>query len=242
MSLYRTLALSNHPLAQALRGLRRKVLNFSIPAPRIIFLPVLYLVLAIKNAWYFLYRVFLCEPLFKMHCLSYGKNLHTGPFIHEVWGKGDIVFGDNVFVDGKCHFVFAVRFAERPYLRIGDDSGVGHNCSFFIGKGISIGKHCRMGINITMLDSPGHPLDPLRRLAGEGPDIDNVKPIFIGDNVWIGSNSVIFPGVSIGDNSVVSLGSVVMSDIPANVVVAGNPARKIMSLEAKQAEKAAFGS
>jgi len=241
MSLYRTLALSNHPLARALRSFRRKVFQFGIPAPRVLFLPVLYLVLGIKETWYFLYRVFVCEPLFKMYCRSYGKNLHTGPFLHEVWGKGDIDAGDNVLIDGKCLFMFAVRFSERPFFKIGDNSGIGHNCSFFIGKGITIGKHCRMGINITMLDSPGHPLDPARRMAGEAPDVENVRPITIGDNVWIGTGSVIFPGVTIGDNSVISLGSVVMSDVPPNVVVAGNPARKIMSL-AEKAEKAAVST
>lgn len=242
MSLYRTVALSNHPLARALRSFRRKVLQFGIPAPRVIFLPVLYLVLGIKETWYFLYRVFLCEPLFKMYCRSYGKNLHTGPFLHEVWGKGDIDLGDNVLVDGKCLFMFAVRFSERPFFKLGDDSGIGHNCNFFIGKGITIGKHCRMGINITMLDSPGHPLDPARRIAGEAPDVENVRPITIGDNVWIGTGSAIFPGVNIGDNSVISLGSVVMSDVPPNVVVAGNPARKIMSLEPKVAAERVIGS
>lgn len=241
MSLYRTLALSNHPLARALRSFRRKVFQFGIPAPRVLFLPVLYLVLGIKETWYFLYRVFLCEPLFKMYCRTYGRNLHTGPFLHEVWGKGDIDVGDNVLIDGKCLFMFAVRFAERPFFKIGDNSGIGHNCNFFVGKGITIGKHCRMGINITMLDSPGHPLDPVRRMAGEAPDVENVRPITIGDNVWLGSGSVIFPGVTIGDNSVVSLGSVVMSDVSANVVVAGNPARKIMSL-AEKAEKAAVST
>ena len=241
MSLYRTLAVSNHPLARALRSFRRGIFQFGIPAPRVLFLPILYLVLGIKESWYFLYRVFLCEPLFKMQCRSYGKNLHTGPFLNEVWGKGDIEVGDNVLVDGKCIFFFAVRFSERPFLKVGDNSGLGHNCTFFIGKSITIGKHCRMGTDITMLDSPGHPLDPQRRMAGEAPDIENVRPITIGDNVWIGTGSVILPGVNIGDNSVISLGSVVMSDVPANVVVAGNPARKILSLEAKPTEKAVAG-
>ena len=242
MSLYRTLALSNHPLARALRGFRRGLLNFGIPAPRVIFLPVLYIYLGIKETWYFLYRVFVCEPLFKMHCRSYGKNLHTGPYVHEIWGKGDITVGDDVMVDGKCVIFFAVRFAERPFLKVGDNSGIGHNCVMSIGKGITIGRNCRMGINVTMFDSPGHPLDPVRRQAGEAPDLENVRPITIGDNVWLGGGSVIFPGVSIGDNSVISMASVVMSDIPANVVVAGNPARKIMSLEAKPVEKAAVGT
>ena len=234
MSLYRTLALSDHPLARVLRNLRRKVVDFSIPAPGVVFLPLAYLVTGIKETWYFLCRVLFCEPLFKARCRSYGKNLHTGPFLHEVWGKGDIELGDNVFIDGKCVFQFAVRFSERPFFRMGNNSGIGHNSYFSIGKGITIGNHCRIGINVSMLDSPGHPLDPERRQAGEAADIENVRPITIADNVWIGNGAVIFPGVNIGENSVISQASVVMSDVPPNVVVAGNPARKIMSLEAKQ--------
>jgi len=235
MSLYRTLALSDHPLAQALRSFRRKVLNFSIPAPRFVYLPVLWIVLGLRHVWYFLYRVLVCEPLFKMYCRSYGKNLHTGVFVHRVHGKGDLVAGDNVTVDGKCHVFFAARFAERPRLEIGNNSGVGHNCTFSVGKRITIGNNCRIAINVNMLDSPGHPMDPERRLASEAPDIDSVRPITIGNNVWIGTGAVILPGVTIGDNSVISVGAIVMSDVPANVVVAGNPARKIMSLESKQA-------
>jgi maltose O-acetyltransferase len=57
-----------------------------------------------------------------------------------------------------------------------------------------------------------------------------VRPISIGDNVWIGSSSIIFPGVTIGDNSVVAMGAVVMNSVPPNVVVAGNPARQIASV------------
>jgi carbonic anhydrase/acetyltransferase-like protein (isoleucine patch superfamily) len=238
MSLYRTLALSDHPLAQALRSIRRKFFQISIPAPRIVFIPVLYFVLGLRQTWYFLYRVFVCEPLFKMYCRSYGKNLHTGVFVHRVYGNGDLVLGDNVLMDGKCHFFFAARFAERPLLQIGDNSGIGHNCTLSIGKRISIGKNCRVAINVTMLDSPGHPLDPERRRAGEAPDSENVRPITVGDNVWIGSGAMILPGVTIGDNSVISVGAVVMGDVPPNVVAAGNPARKILSLETKQAVRA----
>lgn len=56
-------------------------------------------------------------------------------------------------------------------------------------------------------------------------------PIHIGNDVWIGGSSVILPGVTIGDNSVVAAGSVVTKDVPANVIVAGNPARKIKDIE-----------
>jgi acetyltransferase-like isoleucine patch superfamily enzyme len=52
----------------------------------------------------------------------------------------------------------------------------------------------------------------------------------IGDNVWVGTGSVIFPGVTIGDGSIVAMGSIVMSNVDANTLVAGNPARKVRSL------------
>jgi chloramphenicol O-acetyltransferase type B len=52
----------------------------------------------------------------------------------------------------------------------------------------------------------------------------------IEDNVWIGRNAIIFPGVRIGEGSVVAMGTVVMNSIPPNTVVAGNPARQIRSL------------
>jgi hypothetical protein len=90
MSLYRTLALSDHPMARAVRSLRRKFLSFSLPAPRIIFLPILWLLVGVRTTWYFLHRILVCEPLFKlfkMQCKSYGKNLHTGVFLHRVFGN-----------------------------------------------------------------------------------------------------------------------------------------------------------
>jgi maltose O-acetyltransferase len=55
----------------------------------------------------------------------------------------------------------------------------------------------------------------------------------VGNNVWIGTGAIIFPGTSIGDNSVIATGSVVMSNVPASVVVAGNPARQILKIGAQ---------
>jgi acetyltransferase-like isoleucine patch superfamily enzyme len=83
---------------------------------------------------------------------------------------------------------------------------------------------------VALFDVSGHPADPAERLAGKPAPLEEVRPITIGDNVWIGSGAVIYPGVMIGDNSIVSMGAVVMSSVPANTVVAGNPARQIRSL------------
>jgi acetyltransferase-like isoleucine patch superfamily enzyme len=56
-------------------------------------------------------------------------------------------------------------------------------------------------------------------------------PIIIGNNVWIGSNSTILPGVVIGDNSIIGAGSVVTKNVPSNVIVAGVPAKVIKKIE-----------
>ncbi|APH14326.1 hexapeptide repeat of succinyl-transferase family protein [Clostridium sporogenes] len=71
-----------------------------------------------------------------------------------------------------------------------------------------------------------HPLDAEIRISG----LEYGKPVVIGDNAWIRGNSVIVPGVTIGNNVVVAAGSIVVNDIPDNVVVAGNPAKIIKHL------------
>ena len=227
---YRTLALSNHPLLRMLRAARNAQRSFSLPAPRWLVMPFVVLYLAIRNLYYVLVRVLICEPFFKAHCTSYGKGLRTGVFLHWMQGRGRIVIGDNVEIDGKCSFAFAARFAEQPTLQIGGNTGIGHGCSFTVGKSITIGNHCRIAMNVIVFDSPGHPADPAARLADQALSADEVLPVVISDNVWVGQNALIFPGVTIGEGSIVAAGAVVMVSVPPNVLVAGNPARQVRSL------------
>ena len=71
-----------------------------------------------------------------------------------------------------------------------------------------------------------HPIEPDIRQTGQ----ELAAPIRIGNNVWIGGSAIICPGVTIGDNTTIGAGSVVVKDIPANVVAAGNPCRIIRHL------------
>ena len=224
--LYRTIALSDHWSARLIRSAVRGARNFSVPAPRIVFGPLVSVFLLIRSIYYFVARVFFCEPYFKTYCPGHGRNLHTGVFFHWIQGRGEFVIGDNVTIDGKCSFTFAARYSNRPTLAIGDNSGIGHNSSFVIGDRISIGRFCRIADGVRMFDSPGHPLDPILREAGEPASRADVRPILIEDNVWIGSRAIIMPGVTIGRDSVVAAGSVVMTAVPPGVLVAGNPARQ----------------
>jgi acetyltransferase-like isoleucine patch superfamily enzyme len=230
-SLRRRLATSQGGLARMLRWAYRSVNGFAVPAPRIIVKPLLWLFLFARNAYHFFLRVFICEPLFKAYCTNYGQNLHTGCFVHWITGKGDIVIGDNVTLDGKSNIAFAARFSDHPTLQIGDYTGIGHNCFFTVGKLISIGRNCLLSGDVTIMDSNAHDTDPAARSAHKPPKPEDVRPVIIRDEVWIGRHCIIFPGVKIGECSVISAGSVVRTHVPPYSVVAGNPAKVMFRLK-----------
>ena len=72
----------------------------------------------------------------------------------------------------------------------------------------------------------GHPVHPVSRNSA----YEYGKEVTIGDNVWLGGNTVVCPGVHIGSNVVIGAGSVVTKDIPANVIAVGNPCRILREL------------
>lgn len=227
--LRRRIALSDSPLVRALRRCRRAVLDFTLPAPRLIVRPVLAVFLALRTCYYYLFRLFVCEPLFKAYCETYGKGVRTGAHIHWVSGAGKLILGDYVLVEGLCSFSFAARYAENPTLTIGDYT-IMTECAFTVGREITIGRHCMIASGCRFFDAPGHPTDPESRKAGNPANLEDVRPIRLHDNVWIGTEAMIFPGVTIGEGSVVVARSVVVNDVPAYSMVAGNPARVIQRL------------
>lgn len=102
--------------------------------------------------------------------------------------------------------------------------------NFYANFGVVILDCALVTIGDNVLLAPGvqiyaahHPLDPQIRLTLQ----ELASPVTIGNNVWIGGNAIILPGVSIGDNSVIGAGSVVTKNIPVGVVAVGNPCRVI---------------
>ena len=85
---------------------------------------------------------------------------------------------------------------------------------------IYIGDCTMLGPNV-VLATAGHPIDP--ELRGRG--LQYNLPVRIGRNCWLGAGVIVMPGVTIGDNTVIGAGSIVTTDIPANVVAVGNPCR-----------------
>jgi len=92
---------------------------------------------------------------------------------------------------------------------------------------VTIGSRTLFGPNVQIYTAT-HPVNHKERASG----LEFAKPITIGEDVWIGGSTVICPGVTIGDRSVIGAGSVVTKDIPADVMAAGNPCRVIKAIEA----------
>ncbi|WP_417748812.1 acyltransferase [Rosistilla oblonga] len=107
-------------------------------------------------------------------------------------------------------------------ITIGDRVAFSNNVSVIANQSVSIGDDCLIGDLVTIFDSDFHEIHPQNRRAN-----GKHSPVRIGNNVWIGSRSMVLKGVSIGDNSIIGAMSLVTKDIPANVIAGGSPARVI---------------
>lgn len=141
-----------------------------------------------------------------------------------------VVFGKHCSCYAGCSFAIGVN----GQATIGDFTLL-NGALVMAEEKIDIGSHCLISWNVGIADSDFHPLDPAQRLIDaqavapffkDRPPRPKLKtmPVKIYDNVWIGMNAVILKGVTIGENSVVAAGAVVTKSVPANTVVAGNPA------------------
>ena len=108
------------------------------------------------------------------------------------------------------------------HIRIGRNGFVNYGCVFLDCNLITIGDDAQIGPGVHIYTA-FHPVDAKIRRSG----VEAAKPVNIGHNVWLAGRCVVCPGVTIGDNSVIGAGSVVVRDIPANRVAVGNPCRII---------------
>ncbi|WNC13631.1 sugar O-acetyltransferase [Brevibacillus brevis] len=106
-------------------------------------------------------------------------------------------------------------------IHVGRNFYAGYNCTILDMAEVRIGDDCMIAPNVGIYTA-GHSIEPMNRNK-----TGYAIPVTIGKNVWIGGHSVILPGVSIGDNSIVAAGSVVTKDVPAHTIVAGNPAKVV---------------
>lgn len=173
---------------------------------------------------------------------------------HVVWGDGLYLETAQIFRFLKSELNPCIELGEHVSCYAGCSFSIGKKGRTKIGdftllngalimaeEYVELGRHCLVSWGVGIADSDFHPIEPaLRRLDTEAlapfnpnaparPEI-GTKPVIIADNVWIGMNATILKGVHIGENSVIAAGSVVTKSVPANVVVAGNPARVLKEL------------
>lgn len=110
-------------------------------------------------------------------------------------------------------------------IEMGENVYFNFNCVLLDVAKIIIGSNVMFGPNVQVYTA-GHPLDASLRRQGQ----EFGKTIKIGNDVWVGGNAVLCPGITIGDESIIAAGSIVTKDVPARVVVGGNPAKIIKQI------------
>ena len=130
--------------------------------------------------------------------------------------------GNNFFITPPFHCDYGYN------TKIGDNFYSNYNLIILDGAKVTIGNNVFIAPNC-VISTALHPLDYIDRNEG----LELALPITIGNNVWIGLNVSILPGVKIGDGAVIGAGSVVTKDIPENFIAYGNPARPIRLINEK---------
>ena len=135
----------------------------------------------------------------------------------------------------KCNILPPFRCDYGFRIEVGENFFANYNFIVLDGNYVRIGDNVWIAPNVGIY-AAGHPLDVDDRVAGW----EYAFPVTIGNNVWIGGSVSIIGGVTIGDNAVVAAGSVVIRDVPADTLVAGNPARVVRKITAADRAKYAW--
>ena len=153
----------------------------------------------------------------QLNSLTLAEQTEKQKIIMELFGS----VGSNPFVGDNFHCDFG------QHIHVGDNFHADYNCTMLDLAEIRIGNNCLIGPDVGIYTA-GHRLEP------EGRTLDVYgMPITIGNDVWIGGNSTILPGVTIGDGAVVAAGAVVTKDVEPNTIVGGVPAKVIKKIEIK---------
>jgi maltose O-acetyltransferase len=150
------------------------------------------------------------ELIFEINKLSPSETEKINELLKSLLGK----IGKNSIIElpFRCDYGYNIE--------IGDNFFSNYNCTILDCAKVTIGDNVMFAPNVSLFTA-GHPLDAEKRNAGW----EYAFPITIGNNVWIGGNVVINPGITIGNNVVIGSGSVVTKDIPDNMIAMGNPCK-----------------
>ena len=155
------------------------------------------------------------KRIYKYNKLPPEAEKEQDELIKEILGKT----GENVHIEAPFHCDYGYN------IEVGENFFANYNLTVLdVGK-VRIGKNAQIAPNVSIYTA-GHPIHPDSRNSGYEYGIE----VTIGDNVWIGGNVCIMPGVTVGDNVVIGAGSVVTKDIPDSVIAVGNPCRVVRAI------------
>ncbi len=155
------------------------------------------------------------RKLYELNTLPPDERDRIPALLKDLFGRT----GENVWLEPPFHCDYGWN------IEVGENFFANYNLTVLdVGK-VVFGDNAVIAPNVS-IHTAGHPVHPDSRNSG----YEYGLPITVGNNVWLGGNVVILPGVTIGDNAVIGAGSVVTKDVPANVIAAGNPCRVIRAI------------
>lgn len=179
---------------------------------------------------------------------QFRENAEIGPNVRLALSARLINLGDkaNARILGDSVIRGALKLEPGATLEIGRFCYVGDNVVISARQRVAIGESTLIAHGVQLFDNNTHPTSAaqrelqFRRMIGykdrNGPMVIEAAPIAIGRRCWVGMNSIVMKGVSIGNDTIVASGSVVVSSLPEGVIAAGNPARVVRELTAEERE------
>lgn len=168
--------------------------------------------------------------------LGHRVNFRGRPII-EIRHGGKVIIQDDVTINSTNHgyhlnmYSPVKLYADRPgaIITIGKKTRI-HGSCLHAYSSIRVGQRCLIAANCQIIDGSGHDLS-FDNVENRINTVGDCCPIVIENDVWVGANTIILPGVRIGKGSIIAAGSVVTNDIPPMVIAAGNPAKVIKTAE-----------
>ncbi len=155
------------------------------------------------------------EVCYELNSLRPSQKKERESIIRRLFGKT----GKSFLIEQPfyCDYGYNIEIGENFYSNV--------NCVILDGAKVTFGDNVFVAPNCGFYTA-GHALDAEQRIQW----IEYAYPITIGNNVWIGAQVCVLPGVTIGDNTIIGAGSVVTKSIPANVLAVGNPCRVVRQI------------